>query len=82
MNDIFTSISAQLWRYYDLEIDITSMEQVGEHEYQIVGDTENATGVCHYVRFKIFSDKVEDLFLFDGVEYIEPTTTLEEQEAR
>jgi hypothetical protein len=82
MDTIFSSISSQLWRYYDLDIDVTSIEQVGEHEYQIVGDTENSSCVCYFIRCKLFWDKVEDLFLFDGVEYIEPTTTLEEQQTR
>lgn len=83
INDsILSSISTQLWRYYDIEIDVDEIYTGENGVYTIFGSTENSTSQHYLIKCKIFDDKVEDLYLFDGGEFIEPTTTKEEQELR
>jgi hypothetical protein len=80
MNDsILSSISSQLWKYYDIEIDIEGIYTGKDGVYLVYG--ASGTNRC-MIKCKVFDDKVEDLYLFDGGEWIEPTTTLEEQELR
>lgn len=80
--DVASSISQQLWRYYDIELDVHPiMSYYGEGEYRIYGDTEY--GVTDYfVKMKMFYNKIEDLYVNSGGIYIEPTTSREEQENR
>ena len=84
VNDsVLSSISTQLWRYYDIEIDIVRIfERKNKNEYMIVGPTEEYTITFYIIKCKMFDDKVEDLYVFTGGEWIEPTTTKEEQELR
>jgi hypothetical protein len=84
VNDsVLSSISAQLWRYYDIEIDIAGIyECKNDGEYLIIGLTEQYKLTSYLIKCKRFDDKVEDLYLHDGEEWIEPTTTKEEQELR
>jgi hypothetical protein len=82
---IKNAVSNQLWRYYDIEIDIDEIELINgsSDEYIITGSTEQNKSIAERVKFKSFpSGKVEDLYLHDGNEYIQPTTTPEQQQNR
>lgn len=78
-----SAISTQLFRYYDINADVlTGYSEYGDGSLRIYYEVES--GVTYsFVRARIFSHTVEDLYLIapDG-ELIEPTTTREEQETR
>jgi hypothetical protein len=77
-----SALSAQMWKYYDIDCDVlTSGTKLGSCEYKIWAETEGGLQTYH-VKFKLFEHTVENLYLSRMGEYIEPTTTREEQEAR
>lgn len=83
---ILSTLHSQLWKYYGLDLDVEGWEAVPQAAeygvYRIWGATEKHPMVSHLIKCHMLTDKVEDLYLHDGSEFIEPTTTPEEQEAR
>ena len=76
------SLAAQLYRYYDIECDVS--EKVFpqyDGSYIIKYETEHGKDFRR-VKMRIFENKIEDLYLIDNGQLIEPTTTREEQEER
>ena len=91
--EILASLRCQLWKHYDLELDVEGWECVFATEtkpeqipadgiYRVYGSTEKHPMVCRLIRCKMLRDKVEDLSLHDGYDFTEPTTSPEQQEAR
>lgn len=85
---MLAAISRQLYKYYDIELDIDEIiyHDSDEDYYtviaDIVGSTEKSLYHTETVRFKKFPHTVENLDLFDGFAFIKPTTTQEQQNAR
>ena len=79
---VLSSVGTQLWRYYDLEFDVESMAGDTPGEYEIIGSTERHAHEALRIKCKVFTHHVEDLYLWDGHGWIEPTTTPEQQEIR
>lgn len=79
-----SNISRQLWKYYDLDIDIETIRALDIKDgYYITGSTETNKFHEEFIKCKIYENgRVEDLYLIDGDKLIEPTTTKEEQEER
>jgi len=86
------AIQRQLWKYYDVDIEINEIFTENnfnyyEHVELTVHGTEvtedykewNSTQV---IKCKVFPHTIEDLYLFDGEKFIEPTTSKEQQENR
>ena len=70
-----SSITNQLWRYYDLEFEVEQVIDLGDGVYKIIGEG----GETAKIQCKMFPDKVESVYLWNGFEFENPTTTEEEQ---
>lgn len=89
MESFYSQIETQLYRYYDIEVEITSHEIVAMDTCSIL-KIYGSQGEFMLVKARLFPksfdnpaiDKVEDLYYFDGENFIEPTTSIEEQESR
>ena len=85
--EILSSIKNQLWRYYDIDLDVHTVELIktvndSSCAYKIFGDSDEFVNLEFRIMCKMFNSKVENLYLHDGTNYVSPTTTLEEQAAR
>jgi hypothetical protein len=86
------AIQRQLWKYYDVDIEINKIFINEEfHYYQYVQLTVHGITVTEdykewnstqVIKCKVFPHTIEDLYLFDGEKFIEPTTSKEQQENR
>ena len=88
MNDeLAEKIETQMFRYYDLDFCIQSMQFVKEENgfshYALTGLNDDFEFYIDLlVKFRLINDKIIDFYVHDGKNYIEPTTTLEQQETR
>lgn len=86
------AIQRQLFKYYDIDIeisDVLSEKELCYYEYpELVIHGSQITDDCREfpttlrILCKLFPHTIEDLYLHDGKEFINPTTTIEQQEAR
>ena len=86
------AIQRQLFKYYDVDIEIHEIfieadfnyyehVQLTVHGIEVTVDYKEWKST-QIIKCKVFPHTIEDLYLFDGEKFIEPTTTKEQQEER
>lgn len=88
LENISGAIESQLYRYYDVEFMILLInikhQDCSEYTLELYGFQEGHLMPTQLlVKARLLNEnRVEDLFLHDGIDFIGPTTNLEEQEQR
>ena len=90
--ETINAIQRQLWKYYDVDIEINEIFTENNFNYYehveltVHGTTETEdykqwTTNC-LIKCKVFPHTIEDLYVYDGEKFIEPTTSKEQQDER
>jgi hypothetical protein len=90
MEHLHGTIERQLYKYYNIEFQIEEAKVVS-YPLREIGSTSviQLDGFCGdekdhriLIKAKLFDESVEDLYYHDGIDFIEPTTSREEQDNR